>query len=141
MYTTIEQIHSLWAYVALFFLLIAVINAVAGLTTKREFVSKDRMIGLLALIFVHLQLVFGLILYFVSPVGMAVLGEMKNSALRLTSMEHPLVNLIALILITVGWSKHKKLTESSAKFKTFAIFYGIGLGLILIRIPYHQWFE
>jgi hypothetical protein len=42
-------------------------------------------------------------------------------------------------LITIGWSKHKKLTDATAKFKTFAVFYGLGLLLILSRIPWSLW--
>ena len=77
---------------------------------------------------------------FVSPFGKAAFGQMSDAALRLTSLEHPLINLIAIVLITIGWSKHKKLINSEAKFKTFAIFYGLGLILILSRIPWNLWF-
>jgi hypothetical protein len=64
---------------------------------------------------------------------------MADTALRLTSLEHPLINIIAIALITIGWSKHKKLTTSESKFKTFTIFYGLGLVLILSRIPWSMW--
>jgi hypothetical protein len=50
------------------------------------------------------------------------------------------VMILAIVLITIGWSKHKKKTTDSAKFKTFAIFYGIALLLILYRIPWINWF-
>jgi len=46
----------------------------------------------------------------------------------------------AIVLITIGWSKHKKKTDDTSKFKTIAIFYGLGLLLILSRIPWTQWF-
>lgn len=141
MYPIVQNLHSGWAYLVLLFLVIAVINAIGGFSSHREFVKKDRTIGLVALIVTHLQLVFGLILYFVSPLGSAVIGEMKDSALRLTWLEHPLLNVIGIILITIGWSKHKSLTNSKAKFRTFAVFYGIGLVLFLLRIPYKMWFS
>lgn len=140
MYNFIKELHSGWAYLALLILLIAVINAVLGFTSKKEFTAKDRKISLFALIGTHTQLLIGLILYLVSPLGKDSLGQMSNAALRLTSLEHPLINLIAIALITIGWSKHKKLINSEAKFKTFAIFYGLGLVLILSRIPWNLWF-
>lgn len=140
-YEIIQKAHSGWAYLVIAFLAIAVINAFIGLSSKKEFTGKDRKIALFALIFTHIQLLFGLVLYFVSPMGKAVIGEMKNAALRLTWLEHPLINIIAIALITIGWSKHKKLTTSNAKFKTFAVFYTIGLLLILLRIPYKLWFN
>jgi len=136
----IKELHSGWAYLALLVLLIAVVNAILGFTSKKEFTAKDRKIALFALIGTHTQLLIGLILYFVSPLGLSAFGQMSNAELRLTSLEHPLINIIAITLITIGWSKHKKLINSEAKFKTFAIFYGLGLLLILSRIPWKLWF-
>lgn len=136
----IQKFHSGWAYLVLLLLLVAVVNAIIGLTSKKEFTAKDRKIGLFALIATHIQFLVGLILYFVSPLGKAAFGQMSNAALRLTSLEHPLVNLIAITLITIGWSKHKKLVNSQDKFKKFAIFYGLGLLLILSRLPWSLWF-
>jgi hypothetical protein len=140
MYEFIQKFHSGWAYLALFLLVIAVVNSFIGMASKKEFTAKDRKIAIFGLIGTHTQLLIGLILYFVSPLGLASLGQMSDKALRLTSLEHPLINLIAITLITIGWSKHKKLTTSESKFKTFSIFYGLGLLLILSRIPWSMWF-
>jgi hypothetical protein len=140
MYEFIQKFHSGWAYIALLLLVVAVVNAFIGMFSKKEFTAKDRKIALFGLIGTHTQLLIGLILYFVSPLGFASLGQMSDKALRLTSLEHPLINIIAIILITIGWTKHKKLTTSESKFKTFSIFYGLGLLLILSRIPWSMWF-
>ena len=139
MYTILQKFHSGWAYIALLVLVIAVINAIIGMSSKKEFTSKDRKIALFGLIGIHVQLLIGLILYFVSPLGLTSLGQMSDKALRLTSLEHPLINIIAITLITIGWSKHKRATTSEAKFKGFTIFYGLGLVLILSRIPWSMW--
>jgi hypothetical protein len=140
MYTILQKMHSGWAYIALLVLVVAVVNALIGMASKKEFTSKDRKIALFGLIGIHTQLLIGLVLYFVSPLGLASFGQMSDKALRLTSLEHPLINLIAIVLITIGWSKHKKLTTSESKFKTFSIFYGLGLVLVLSRIPWSLWF-
>ncbi|MGO4820192.1 MULTISPECIES: hypothetical protein [unclassified Flavobacterium] len=139
MYEFIQKFHSGWAYLALLLLVIAVVNAFIGMFSKKEFTGTDRKIALFALIGTHTQLLIGLILYFVSPLGFAALGNMSDKAMRLTSLEHPLINLIAIALITIGWSKHKGLITSESKFKTFAIFYGLGFALILLRLPWHLW--
>lgn len=139
MYDLLQKIHSGWAYLALAFLILAVVNAASGLFSKREFTAKDRKISILGLIGTHTQLLIGLILYFVSPLGFSSLGQMADKTLRLTSLEHPLINLIAITLITIGWTKHKKQLSSTVKFKTFSIYYGIGLLLILSRIPWKLW--
>lgn len=140
MYTFIQKFHSGWAYIALLLLVVAVVNSLIGWSSKKEFTTRDRKIAMFGLIVTHLQLLVGLILYFVSPLGSAVFGQMKDAALRLTSLEHPLTNLIAITLITVGWSKHKKAATNEAKFKSIAIFFGLGLLLILSRIPWSLWF-
>lgn len=140
MYQFVQKFHSGWAYLALFLLVFAVLNSLIGMTSKKEFTPKDRTFSLFGLIATHIQLVVGLILYFISPLGSDSLGNMKDAAIRLTSLEHPLINIIAIALITIGWSKHKKATTSGAKFKAITIFYGIGLLLILSRIPWNLWF-
>jgi hypothetical protein len=140
MYQFFQKTHSGWAYLLLLILIIAFLNAAIGYFSKKEFTSKDRKIALFALVFTHIQLLIGIVVYFLSPVGLAVLGEMKNADLRLTSLEHPLTNIIAIILITIGWSKHKSKTTGLEKFKTFFIFYGLGLFLLLLKIPWKMWF-
>jgi len=140
MYEIIQKAHSGVAYLALAVLLFAVINALMGVSSKRAFEDKDRKISLFALIFCHIQLLLGLVVYFVSPLGMAALGEMSNAAMRLTALEHPLVNILAIALITIGWSKHKKEDSSNGKFKKIGFLYLAGLLFILSRIPWNLWF-
>jgi len=140
MYEIIQKLHSGFAYLALLLLVIAVVNSIIGLSSKKEFTGKDRKIALFALAAIHTQLVIGFIVYFFSPLGFSAFGQMKDAALRLTSLEHPLINIIGIVLITIGWSKHKKLAESESKFKIFSVFYGLGLVLILSRIPWNLWF-
>ena len=143
MYNFIQKFHSGWAYLVLIILVIAVINAIIGLASKKEFTGKDKKIVLFALIFTHTQLLIGLILYFVSPNGLDMIKSVGMGGLtagsRLLALEHPMINILAIILITIGWSKHKKATTSEAKFKTFSVFYGLGLLLILSRIPWNLW--
>jgi hypothetical protein len=140
MYFFLQKFHSGWAYLALILLVFATANAFFGLNAKSVFTAKDKKIALFALIATHIQLLVGLVLYFLSPIGLAALSQMADGILRLTVLEHPLTNIIAIVLITIGWSKHKKHTEDVKKFKTIAMFYTIGLLLILSRIPWHLWF-
>jgi len=141
MYEIIQKLHSGWAYLAILLLVIAVINSFIGLFSKKDFTERDRKIALFALAAIHTQLLIGFVVYFVSPLGFSALGQMKDAALRLTSLEHPLMNIIGIVLITIGWMKHKKLTTSESKFKAFSIYYGLGLTLILSKIPWGLWFK
>jgi uncharacterized membrane protein len=135
----IKTLHSYWAYIVVAVLLYTVVNAIIGLLQKKEFTHKEFRLGLFSLITTHIQLLLGFLVYFVGGFQSG-LGDMKDSAVRLLALEHPLMMVIAIILITIGWSKHKKQVKSEAKFKTFTIFYGLALVLILSRIPWSNWF-
>tara|TARA_R110002049_G_scaffold74988_11_gene193205 strand:+ start:3140 stop:3562 length:423 start_codon:yes stop_codon:yes gene_type:complete len=139
-----KDVHSYWAYLVLAILIFAVVNAIIGLTQKKQFTDKDLRIGLFALIVSHIQLLIGLVWYFMSPWFELLTTDtatvMKTKEIRLLAVEHPIMMILAIVFITIGWSKHKKKTEDAAKFKTFVIFYGIALLLILSRIPWSNWF-
>ena len=139
-----KELHSYWAYLVLALLIFAVSNAVIGFIKKKSFTDKDLRIGLFTLILAHIQLLIGLAWYFMSPWYKALKANgaevMGDKATRLLAVEHPIMMILAIVLITIGWSKHKKKTEAAAKFKTFAVFYGLALVLILSRIPWNNWF-
>ena len=144
---TLIFLHSYLAYAVLLILILAVSNALKGWFTKKsEFsLDKDYRVSLLALILSHIQLLLGLAVYFTSARGFSAIQEFGmgglNSAARMLAVEHPFVNILAIVLITIGWSTHKKVMEATAKFKKISIFYGLGLLLILSRIPWGQWFS
>lgn len=141
----IKTIHSYWAYLAVLLLVIAFVNALIGLTKNKEFSDKDLRISLFTLIVIHIQLILGFIVYYVSPYyesirEMGMRATMKDAVIRLYTVEHPLMMILAIVLITIGFSKHKKQTTDKGKFKTITIFYGLGLLFVLSRIPWSQWF-
>lgn len=144
MYSLVKNLHSYWAYIVLLVLIIATINALIKTFGDKEYEAKDFRISLFTLIVSHIQLLIGFVLYFVSPrlqlfseLGM---GEiMKDSVNRLYLVEHPLINIIAVALITIGYSKHKKKLTSSSKLKMISVFYSIALVLFLSRIPWTAW--
>ena len=139
-----KEIHSYWAYLVLIILLITVINSVIGFTQKKQFKDKDLRLGLFTLIVSHIQLLIGLGWYFMSPWYKALKengGEvMADKTARLMAVEHPILMILAIVFITIGWSKHKKKTEGTEKFKMFVLFYGLAFVLILSIIPWNNWF-
>ena len=144
MYNIVQTLHSYWAYLVLLILILATFNALVKYFGKKEFHAKDFRITLFTLIVSHIQLLIGLLLYLVSPrlslfseLGM---GEIMGNAMnRLYLIEHPLINIIAVALITIGYSRQKKKLTSGSKFKVIAIFYTIALVLFLSRIPWDSW--
>ena len=143
MYNILKTVHSYWAFFVLTILFIAILNSLIKIISKKSFNSTDLRISLFGLIFSHIQLLIGLILYFISPwfdqwssLGM---GVMKNNESRLYLVEHPITNILAIFFITIGWSLHKKQSESSKKFLRISLFYGFGYILLLSRIPWSKW--
>ncbi|WP_010521363.1 hypothetical protein [Aquimarina agarivorans] len=145
MESIVKIVHSTWAYLVLAILALAAFNAIAGLVSKREYQAKDFRISLFTLIVTHLQFVIGLILLFVSGkilwfTDIPAKDIMGNAEMRLYNVEHPTVMILAIALLTVGYSKHKKKLTSTPKFKSLAIFYSLALLLVLSRIPWKAWF-
>ena len=143
MYAILQKVHSYWAFFVLTILVIVILNAFIGKSKGREFSVKDLRISLFGLIFSHIQLSIGLILYFVSPWfdkwDSLEMSVMKNAQTRLYLVEHPITNIIAIILITLGWSTHKRQVFPSKKFLRIGLFYSLGLILLLSRVPWDSW--
>lgn len=145
MYSTVKMLHSYWAYLVLLMIVVAAFNALIKHFGKKEYEAKDFRISLFTLIVTHIQLLIGIVLFFaadylslISDMGM---GEiMKDPVLRSNIIEHPFTMIIAVALITIGYSKHKKKLTSPSKLKTLAIFYTLALVLVLAKIPWKTWF-
>ena len=144
MYETFKYLHSYWAYLSLVILIISTFNALIKFFGNKEFSAFDFRVSLFTLIIFHIQLILGLFLYFsagyislISEMGMG--GIMKDSLLRSNIVEHPLTMIIAVTLITMGYSKHKKKLTSKPKFKLLAIFYTLALVFVLAKIPWEKW--
>ncbi len=144
MYEIILNIHHYLAFVALALLAWATINGIMGVTSEKIFEESHRKTNLFALISVHTMLLLGLILLAVSPGVESFINnyavDKSNSVLRNMYMVHPTINIIAVILVTIGNAKSKKVIGNGNKFKFTMIFYGIGLLLILSQLPWARLF-
>lgn len=127
--------HSGMRWIILILLIVAIVNAVVS-KNSGKYEKKDKMLNLFTMISLHTQLLIGLILYFVSPKVAFVSGWMKNAYLRFFGMEHFLLMLIAIVLITIGRKKAEKETVIAKKHSKIVTFYLIGLILILAGIPW-----
>ena len=144
MYSTIQFVHSMWAYLVLTILIITTFNSLVKFFGGKEYGAKDMRLALFTLITMHLQLLIGLVLFFASPNGLNAIttngmGGLSSGARRL-AVEHPTLMIIAVVLVTIGYSKHKKQRLSTPKFKKLAIFYTLALLAVLAIIPWNQWF-
>jgi hypothetical protein len=141
MYTGFQHLHSYLAYILLAALIFSISYVFIKFFKKGAFDEKVRKVALIGFIASHLQLLVGIILYVISPVGLSNLsGEaMQSSLARLYTLEHPIVMILAIVMISIGYIKAKKPGDDARRFKTIILFYGLGLLLILTRIPWQVW--
>ncbi len=137
MYNALVHAHSGLRWVALGLLLFAIFNAVKNQTSGR-YEKKDKMINLFAMVFLHIQLLIGLGLFFINDMSKVSFSEgwMKEPMFRFFGLEHVLGMILAIVLVTIGRKKAEKLTGTRDKHRKIMVFYTIGLILILASIPW-----
>ncbi|GAB3781238.1 cytochrome B [Spirosoma horti] len=134
MYSGLVHAHSGLRWIALVLLLAAVVVAIGKWQGRSGYTDGNRKLYLFTLIAVHTQLLLGLALFFISPkVNFSLISE---KLYRFYTVEHTAGMLIAIILITIGYSRSKRATDAITKQRLIGIFYGIGLLLILASIPW-----
>ena len=134
MYNGLLFAHSYVRYIILIFLVIVILTSLVGLMNKKPYTSSDNKLGLFLFIFTHLQLLIGLILFFVSPVVQFSGEAMKNPATRYWLVEHNTAMLIAIVFITLARTTSKKMVDGPAKHKRMFIFNLIALAIIVVTI-------
>lgn len=139
MYNALLHTHSGLRWVALILILVAIFNALSG-KGRNSYEKKDKMINLFSMITMHTQLLIGLILYFISPkvqfVDKWMSSETEEGMYRFFNLEHFLMMVIAIVVITIGRKKAESQTEAAAKHGKIALWYTIGLVIILAAIPW-----
>ena len=134
MYSGLVHAHSGLRWIALVLLLAAVAVAIGKWQGRSGYTDGNRKLYLFTLIAVHTQLLLGLALFFISPkVNFSLLSD---KVYRFYTVEHTAGMLIAIILVTIGYSRSKRATDAVTKQRLIGIFYGIGLLLILASIPW-----
>jgi hypothetical protein len=130
-YEILKDAHSAWRYVVILLLLVAFINALSGYIGKKEYTEGNRKLNVFALISTHIQLLLGLILYFMNDWYKVDSSVAVN---RYWKMEHIAMMLIAVVLITIGNSRSKKLALPVAKHRSIFVFFGFALLIITVAI-------
>jgi hypothetical protein len=136
MYSLLSHAHSGLRWFVLLTLLVAIINSIGKTKGNHPFTNRDIRLALMALIFTHTQFLLGLILYFISPKVVFSSDAMSNDVLRFFLVEHIFIMIIAVLLITIGYSRAKRAIDEGKKFRNILVFYLLGLILILAGIPW-----
>lgn len=83
----------------------------------------------------HLQLIIGLVLY-VMKGWYSGMSSMSDPIVRFWAVEHFVGMLLAIVLITIGRARGKRKATDKAKHKTFAVYYLIGIIIVIAMIPW-----
>ena len=134
MYTGLLHTHSLLRFFILIALLLVIVKALIGLINKQPYGKWDNKLGLYLFIFTHMQLLVGLILYFVSPRVQFGATTMSDKFTRYWTVEHITAMLIAVVLITLARSTSKRIADDAAKHKRMLLFNATALLLIVATI-------
>lgn len=142
MLNPVKEIHNLAGMAILFLLILILITVSIAFFRKNRFGNLSKFIALAGLILVHLQIVLGMILYLISPLGSNNFSaeSMQHTISRFYLVEHPLGMILAAVLITIGYRKSKNTQFSDAKrHLQILVFYGMGFVLVAYLIPWFLW--
>jgi hypothetical protein len=131
-YSILVHLHSILRWVLLIIMVATIVIAFQNKSTGRQALKP----ALWTMIMVHLQLLLGLVLYFISPKVLFDGASMKDPMLRFFLVEHILVMLMAITLVTIGYIKARKFQDVSRMNSSLLLFFIIALLLFISRIPW-----
>ena len=133
-YSIFLHLHSGFRYIVFIFVLLAIFLSLFSWLNNRPYTSLNKQINLFALISAHTQLLIGIVLYFISPYVQFNSSTMKTEVTRYYTVEHWVGMLIAIVLITIGYSRSKSIALPSGKHKAIATYYFIAIIIIVATI-------
>ena len=133
-------LRSWFRWLVLLSLVIAIYRSYKGWRSNKPFTKLDNFTRHTTATVLHIQFAIGITLYFISPIVSYFLHNFHEAVhlreIRFFGMEHMVMMLTAITVITIGSIKTKRKNTDQAKFKTMAIWYSVGLFLILASIPW-----
>lgn len=134
------KLHSFLRWALLLLMVVSIVKAAMSLSGKNPYTPSDRKRTLFTMIAAHLQLVLGVILYMTSTVVQAgrsnMAAAMKDTALRYWTVEHISMMIIAIVLITIGNIRSKKMDTDAGIYKQVLIWFGLALLVLMVAMPW-----
>ena len=141
MYAFVLGIHNVIRWVVLVAGILAVVRALLGWFGKKEWTKNDRLAGLIFTSSVDIQLLLGVLLYFVfSPITKGAFNDfgaaMAIKDMRFFAVEHVFYMILALVFAHLGSALPKKVDDAVSKHKRAAIWFSLAVLIILAGIPW-----
>lgn len=145
MYPVLLVIHNALRWLVLGSLLATLVSGYSGWLRPRPYQPVDGTLRVVATSIAHTQLLVGFYLYTISPVisyywssrsGAATAGAGESLQFSFFALIHIGLMFTSIVVMTIGSSLAKRQTDVRQRFKTTAIYFTIGLVLILIAVPW-----
>ena len=140
MYELLKGLHNILRWVVVLGGVYALVTAYRGLFSRAPWTTSDQRAGLIFTSSLNLQLVLGLLLYFVSPLIQGALqnmgAAMGNDQLRFFTVEHASIMILAIVAAQLGYSLAKRAPDDRAKFVRASVGYTVAALLVAYAIPW-----
>ena len=134
MYSALLEIHSILRYAIFVLLLALIIKSLMGWVNRSDFLKSDNVLSLVTLSAIHLQVIAGLILYFISPLVGFGKGVMQNDVMRYYTVEHILMMVVAVALFTMARVRQKRKDNPVHKHRTGFLYNMAGLLVVVLTL-------
>ena len=141
LYTTLLTLHNLLRWVVVILGVIALARAWTGWISKRPYTPADSRIGMIFGGMFDLQVLLGLILYFIpgtfTYTAFRNFGPaMGDSVTRFFALEHILMMLISLVVVHIGSARAKKTAGDPARHRVTALWFSAAFLILFLAIPW-----
>lgn len=141
LYSSLLVLHSWNRWAVIVFALFVIVSSVKGLSGKTGYSVFQKKSLFYYILTLHLQLLGGLILYYVlSPITTMALNDfgaaMKDSTARFWAVEHAFVNIVAVGIAQAGSIITKRKTNDRDKHRSALVWTAISIVLIFAMIPF-----
>lgn len=139
MYPTLVAIHNILRWVVVILAVLALFRAYTGWLGRRSWTPSDRMAGSFFAISLDIQVLLGLLIYFIGPWFNLLTGSdagQMSSEVRFFAMEHILMMIVALVVAHVGLVLARKASTDTLKFRRMAIWLTLAALIVLAGIPW-----
>lgn len=144
LYPILLSFHNIIRWAVVILGLLALVRSYMGWFGKRQYTETDRKTGVFYLVALDIQLLLGLILYFISPITKQVFANFSllfsdpGSQTTFFGMEHVFAMILAVVFAHVGSILSRKPRQGNGQFRRAAIWYTLSFLLVLVGMP---WFR
>lgn len=141
MYEFVLSIHNIMRWVVLIVGVIAAVKALLGWLGSRPWEGLDNRLGLIFTVTMDIQLLLGVLLYFVwSPITRSAFSDfgaaMADADVRFWAVEHIFIMVIAVVFAHLGRGLSRRSDSDRKKHQWAAIFFTLAVLVMLAGIPW-----